>query len=136
MDNEHRDQQGRFAAGNPGGPGRPRRAVEREYLAALSEAVTLDDWQEIVKTAVTAAKQGDGKARDWLCRYLLGEKPLTLTDLAADEASELGAERDILECMAKRQKDRAFIETFSGSEIEQARKKLQKLARQQQQQPS
>src|SRR3954469_20378462 len=89
---------GRFAPGNPGGPGRPRRAVEREYLAALSEAVTVSDWQEIVKAAVAAAKDGDGKARDWLCRYLIGENPLSLTALAADEAAEVDAERDIIEC--------------------------------------
>jgi hypothetical protein len=52
MDNGHRDPQGRFTVGNPGGPGRPRRAVEREYLAAMSDAVSLDEWREIVKAAV------------------------------------------------------------------------------------
>jgi hypothetical protein len=135
MDNGHRDQQGRFALGNPGGPGRPRRAVERDYLAALSTAVPLEEWREIVKAAVAAAKQGDAKARDWLCRYLIGEKPLTLTDLAADEAVELDAERDILERMARREKDRTHIETYSRAEIGRARHQLQKLT-QQQPQPS
>ncbi len=128
MSNGHRTQQGRFAVGNPGGPGRPRRAVEREYLAALSESVSLDDWREIVRAAVAAAKQGDAKARDWLCRYLVGEKPPTLTDLAADEAAELGAEQDILERLAKRQKARNYLETFDGREMDQARKQLQRLA--------
>ncbi|HKB36037.1 MAG TPA: hypothetical protein VKD72_06255 [Gemmataceae bacterium] len=128
MNNGHRNQKGHFTVGNPGGPGRPRRTVERDYLAALSEAVTLDDWQEIVQAAVAAAKQGDGKARDWLCRYLIGEKPLTLTDLAADEATALGADQDILERMAKRQKDRDFLETFDGREMDQARKQLQRVA--------
>src|SRR3954452_16912219 len=90
----HTDR-GHFAPGNPGGPGRPRRAVERDYLAALSEAVTLAEWQEIVRSAVLAAKQGDGKARDWLTRYLLGEKPPPLTELAAGEISGGGAEQDI-----------------------------------------
>ena len=123
-----RNGKGQFAEGNAGGPGRPRRAVEREYLAALSESVTLDDWREIVKAALAAAKQGDGKARDWLCRYLIGEKPLTLTDLAADEAAELGAERDILERIAARQRVRDFGEMFDGSQLDQARKILQKLA--------
>jgi hypothetical protein len=42
---------GRFAVGNPGGPGRPRRAIEREYLAALSDTVSLGDWREIVERA-------------------------------------------------------------------------------------
>ena len=128
MNNGHRNPQGQFTAGNPGGPGRPRRAIEREYLAALSEAVTLEDWREIVKAAVTGAKQGDTKARDWLCRYLLGERSMTLTDLAADEASELSAEQDILERMAKRQKNRNYLETYDGREMDQARKQLQRLA--------
>jgi hypothetical protein len=45
-----RDDNGRFAKGNPGGPGRPRRAVEADYLAALSQAVPLEKWRDIVET--------------------------------------------------------------------------------------
>jgi hypothetical protein len=129
MDNGHRNRQGQFALGNPGGPGRPRRAVEREYLAALNEAVSLDDWREIVKATAEAAKKGDGKARDWLARYLLGDSPITLTALAADEVAELGPERDILESMAKRQHDRAWEEQIHPAEYRQARKQLEKHAR-------
>jgi hypothetical protein len=136
MNNGDRTLQGRFAAGNPGGPGRPRRAVEREYLAALSEAVTPGDWRETVKAAVAAAKHGDGKARDWLCRYLVGEKPQTLTDLAADDAAELGAEQDILERMAKRHKARDSTETYEGRQMDQARKQLERLTDQQQHEPA
>jgi hypothetical protein len=77
---------GRFLPGNPGGPGRPRRAVEREYLATLSDAVSLDDWREIVQANVKKAKQGDASARDWLAGYLLGSDPLSLTRLAVREA--------------------------------------------------
>ena len=58
-----RTPKGTFAQGNKGGPGRPRRAVEADYLAVLSEAVPLDTWREIVSTAVTHAKTGDDKAR-------------------------------------------------------------------------
>jgi hypothetical protein len=78
------DETGRFAPGNPGGPGRPRRAVERDYLGALSENVTLDDWKAVVTTAVKDAKSGDAKARDWLAKYLLGDKPPALADIDAD----------------------------------------------------
>jgi hypothetical protein len=128
MDNGH-DVKGRFTVGNPGGPGRPRRAVERQYLAALSDAVSLDDWRDIVQAAVAAAKEGDGKARDWLTRYLVGENPLTLTDLAADEAAELGAERDILERMARRAGAWSHLEPCNGGELAWAQKQLQKLAK-------
>lgn len=80
-----RDERGRFVAGNAGGPGRPRRAIEREYLAVISEAVTLDDWRAIVAHAVDVAKQGDDKARAWLAKYVIGDNPITLTELLARE---------------------------------------------------
>ena len=71
--NEGRDKSGKFVAGNAGGPGRPPRATERDYLVALSESCSTDDWQEIVSKAVDDAKSGDAKARSWLAGYLVGE---------------------------------------------------------------
>ena len=69
-----RAEDGGFLPGNAGGPGRPRRAVETDYLRVLSDACPLDDWQTIVGRAVEDAKAGDAKARDWLGRYVLGEQ--------------------------------------------------------------
>lgn len=89
---EDRDKRGRFVVGNPGGPGRPRRAIEREYLAAISEAVSLDDWRAIVGQAVKAAKEGDDKARAWLARYVIGDNPITLTELLARELLDIDAD--------------------------------------------
>ncbi len=66
-----RDQQGRFAPGNTGGPARPRRRTEADYLAALSDQVPLDAWSPIVGRAVGDAIAGDAKAREWLPKYLL-----------------------------------------------------------------
>src|SRR4029079_17928163 len=85
MSTDVRDDRGRFTPGNPGGPGRPRRTIEREYMAALGEAVALDDWREVVARAVSDAKAGDQGARNWLAKYLLGSKPRTLLEIAADE---------------------------------------------------
>lgn len=85
---EHRDRRGRFAPGNPGGPGRPRRKVERDYLGALSDAVSLTDWKRIAERAVQDAIDGDGAARAWLSRHLLpipGVKHEPLHRLAADD---------------------------------------------------
>lgn len=83
----HRDDKGQFATGNPGGPGRPRRTVERDYLAALTEIITLDDWRDIVKRALEQAKGAQGeKARNWITGLLLGKEPLSLTRLAVLEA--------------------------------------------------
>ena len=76
-----RNLDGTFALGNPGGPGRPRRSVEREYLAALVEAVSPADWRVIVEQAEAQAKAGNPKARDWLSKHLLGDDPFALVEL-------------------------------------------------------
>jgi len=92
MSTDGRYDNGRFALGNPGGPGRPRRAIQSEYLATLGDAVSLDDWSEIVTRAVSDAKAGDSTARVWLTKHLLGDKPPALLDLAAGE--QLGRSGD------------------------------------------
>jgi hypothetical protein len=128
-----RDERGRFTAGNPGGPGRPHRAVEREYLAVLGDGVSLDDWRAIVGAAVEGAKAGDARAREWLARYLLGETTLTLTDLAADELSKVGPEHDIGATAYQRQEARARDEVFkrlgSYQRIESLGKRIESLRR-------
>lgn len=97
MTTNDRDDNGRFALGNPGGPGQPRRAIERQYLATLGEAVTLDDWREVVMQALTTAKAGDATARAWLAKYLVGLVPPTLLDLAAAEEEDRSVESEIRE---------------------------------------
>ncbi len=84
-----RDARGRFTVGNPGGPGRPPRAVERHYLEISLASVTPEDWSTIMLVAVQEAKRGDATARAWLARLLVGEARLTerLRDL--DEEAEL-----------------------------------------------
>ena len=91
-----RDRGGRFAKGNPGGPGRPRRSVEKEYLAALSDELSLPRWGKIVRKAIEDAEAGDWRAREWLAKYALGPDPKVestshhgaqrLLDLVLDEA--------------------------------------------------
>lgn len=88
-----RDDSGRFTVGNTHGKGRPRRAVESDYLRALSDALSLDVWREIVAGAIESAKAGDGKAREWLSRYALGVQPESLMQLATDDVLGLSAER-------------------------------------------
>jgi hypothetical protein len=72
-----RTDRGRFARGNPGGPGRPRRQTEAAYLRVMMDACPLDAWEEVVRSAVDAAKAGDHQARQWLTRYLVGEAEAT-----------------------------------------------------------
>ena len=108
MNNDGRNNLGRFAPGNAGGPGRPRRSIEREYLAVLGEAVSLDDWHDVVVRAVADAKKGDHQARVWLAKYGIEEKS-TLLDVAAKEQrgftpeAELAAKAADQQCEADRQ---------------------------------
>jgi hypothetical protein len=106
IENDGRNSDGTFAAGNPGGPGRPRRAVEREYLAALADVASLEAWREICQRAVEDAKQGNPKARAWLASYLLGSNPLRPLDLAADEVEGYDAEQEIRDRTYTRKTDR------------------------------
>jgi len=85
-----KDARGRFAPGNPGGPGRPPVATERTYLAALQVACSSERWERIVARAVDDAEAGDPKARDWLTRYLIGTPAATqstLLGIAVDAAA-------------------------------------------------
>lgn len=90
-----RDTKGRFAAGSKGGPGRPRRAVERDYLVKSSDCISLDDWGQIVKKAVQNAKKGDARAREFVARFVIGN-PGTLQELAAKEAAGLTVQRELV----------------------------------------
>lgn len=48
------------------------RRTESDYMGTMLEAVTLDDWCAVVKSTLTAAKQGDAPARAFLAQYLVG----------------------------------------------------------------
>lgn len=72
-----------------------RRRIERDYFAALADAITEDVWREIVEKTVTDAKKGDPKARDWIARFALGKDPMSLMDLARLEALGIQPEHEI-----------------------------------------
>jgi hypothetical protein len=67
---------GRFLPGHAGGPGRPPRAIETDYLQNLADQVTLEDWAAITRRAVMDAKKGSAAARAWLSKYVLGDRAL------------------------------------------------------------
>ena len=48
------------------------RRTEGDYMGVLLDAVTLEDWRDVVNNAKTAAKAGDPQARAWLAQYLMG----------------------------------------------------------------
>lgn len=47
--------------------------TEGDYMSALLDTVTLEDWQDVVSSTLAAAKQGDAQARAWLAQYLVGK---------------------------------------------------------------
>lgn len=83
--NDGRDRTGKFAPGNSGGPGRPRRVVEQTYLKALRDNLPVEAWGQIVAKAVALALEGDAAARQWLGRHAMGTAPPTLRELAGLE---------------------------------------------------
>lgn len=62
----------KVSVGNKGG-GRSSRPKEEQYLSILLKTCTPEDWEKIVLSAVTHAKAGDSRARDWLSNYILGK---------------------------------------------------------------
>jgi hypothetical protein len=53
------------------------RRTEGSYMATLLESVTLDDWRDVVRSTMAAAKAGDASARGWLAQYLMGRPSAT-----------------------------------------------------------
>jgi hypothetical protein len=41
------------------------RGTEGDYMGVLLDAVRLEDWREVVRATVAAAKVGDATARAW-----------------------------------------------------------------------
>lgn len=48
------------------------RRTESDYMSVLLETVTLEDWRDVVRNALAAAKAGDAVARAWLGTFLVG----------------------------------------------------------------
>lgn len=100
-ENMKREPNGKFAEGNKGGPGRPKRVTERAYLDIIISECPPDTWREIVQAAVRDARTGDAKAREWLASFLIGKPDgvaPTLHKLAVDELAGLPefSEMDIM----------------------------------------
>lgn len=49
------------------------RRTEGDYMGALLDTVSMNDWRSVVNAALQAAKAGDAQARSWLAQYLVGK---------------------------------------------------------------
>ncbi len=104
MSNMH-DEKGRFAPGNPGGPGRPRRVVERDYVSIVADVCPPERWRRIVERTVTDAEAGDPKAREWLGKHLTGKEPESLLRIARKDAQGKTVEMELQEWLEKQKAD-------------------------------
>jgi hypothetical protein len=68
-----RDQRGRFAKGNPGGPGNPFARRTALLRRVLSMAVTEEDIEAVAKRLLEQAKAGDVAAARLLLSYAIGQ---------------------------------------------------------------
>ncbi len=74
---QQRDQHGRFAKGNRGGPGRPKKVHELAYTLAIQDVIGLPEWCEILERTRLLALSGDKDARKFFADYLLGRPGAT-----------------------------------------------------------
>ena len=79
-----RDQHGRFAPGNAGGPGNPQGGTMERLRHALLLAVRKDDVAAIAATLVEQAKAGDLAAVKELLNRVLGRPTDTDTLVRSD----------------------------------------------------
>jgi hypothetical protein len=63
---------GRFAKGNPGGPGNPHARRAARLRAAMYKAVTPADLRDVISALLSSAKGGDVSAAKELMQRLLG----------------------------------------------------------------
>jgi hypothetical protein len=68
-----RTPSGRFAKGNPGGPGNPHAASVAKLRAAILRAVTPEDVEAIVRAMIQRAKGGDMAATRELFDRAMGK---------------------------------------------------------------
>lgn len=111
---DKRDAKGQFAKGNAGGPGRPKRQTETEYLQTMAGACTLEDWGDIVQKAVADAKEGDARARKWLSSYLLGEPQGKAPTMLAVLVSELVGRDPVREAVTDAHTTSALLDDWDA----------------------
>jgi hypothetical protein len=49
------------------------RRTESDYMGVMLDAVSLDDWRDVIIGTLQLAKGGDPAARAWLAQYLVGK---------------------------------------------------------------
>lgn len=82
------------------------RHTEGDYMGALLDVVSLDDWRDIVAVAVSAARAGDAGARAWLAQYLVGKPTVTAPTPLTVVVQQLAGRDPVVDALAKPHIDR------------------------------
>jgi len=82
------------------GPVKHRR-TESDYMSTLLEVVTLEEWRAVVEAALTAAKTGDARARNWLAQYLVGKSGTTAQPPLEIVSQQISGRNPLVEAIAQ-----------------------------------
>jgi hypothetical protein len=95
IDPTHRNARGRFAPGNPGGPGRPPKIahLERELLASMATVLGPEIWMRVTQAMALKAMEGNVAAANWLSKTFMAGG---LSKAAAAQAVGITAEAEML----------------------------------------
>ncbi len=81
-------------------PDTPRR-VEADYMRTMLDAVSLDDWHQVIAATVEAAKSGDATARGFLASYLIGKPGFDAARPAVVVVNALSGRSDVAKRLAR-----------------------------------
>jgi hypothetical protein len=84
------------------------RRTEGDYMGVLLDAVTLDDWRDVVATTLELAKGGDPAARAWLAQYLVGKPEAKAPSALTVVVQQLNGADPLIDRLAKPHLDRAL----------------------------
>ena len=83
------------------------RRTEGDYMGVLLDAVTLDDWRDVVAATLDLAKSGDPAARAWLAQDLVGKPDAKAPSALTMVVQQLNGADPLIDRLAKPHLDRA-----------------------------
>jgi hypothetical protein len=92
------------------------RRTEGDYMGVLLDAVTLDDWRDVARGKLQAAKDGDPAARNWLAQYLVGKPGANAPTPLAVVGQQWSGDDPVAEKLAKPIIDRTLYPSLYGNQ--------------------
>ena len=92
------------------------RRTEGDYMAVLLDAVSLDDWRDVVAETLQLAKQGDPQARAWLAQYLVGRPEAKAPTPMTVVVNQWSGRDPVAERLAKPMIDRTRYPSIHGDD--------------------